>query len=142
MVPAQPRGRALDTRPRHPCRRGLEPGVHDPAPGSGHQLERRRVLLHEDRQTPPRGAATILGPAGRDGRRLGGLPFGLRLFPASLNRIDLALTDVAWHDPAFPPPPLMRRHLRPDYFEDALSSDNQAATYQIPPFALIWHHRI
>lgn len=53
------------------------------------------------------------------------LPFGLRLFPASLNRIDLALTDVAWHDQALAPPPLMRRHLRPDYFEEAMSSDKQ-----------------
>jgi hypothetical protein len=70
------------------------------------------------------------------------LPFGLRLFPLALNRIDLALVDVDWHDPAFGPPPLMRRHLRPDFFKKAMSSDDMAAAYVIPPFELIWHRRV
>ncbi len=70
------------------------------------------------------------------------LPFGLRLFPASLNRIDVTLLDVPWHDPPFGPPPLKRRHLRPDSFEQPMSSDDEAAAYVIPPFELIWHRRI
>lgn len=70
------------------------------------------------------------------------LPFGLRLYPAALNRIDVALVDVPWHDPAFGAPPLMHRHLRPDFFEQPISSDAKAAAFVIPPFEVIWHRRV
>ena len=70
------------------------------------------------------------------------LPFGLRLQPSALNRVDISLTDAPWHDPPFGPPPLRRRHLRPPFWEDGIPSDDVAGTYVLPVFALIWHRRV